>query len=193
MKNAGQRLVPIRPMCGSWWGEIVTPTDWVLLVCTCIGFVGATTSCLRAYHLRPGRKKTQPAFISLPRLPAGPELDRRIAEDFMGLIPCDQWEGPYPQEGGLTWDHTGPMQHQCYRRGDPPPYSQSWGHAWEVLEELRRRKRRVVFTLDGRRSRARTTVIIDDFPPIEADTVIHAISLAALHTVRQPPPIPKEA
>jgi len=159
----------------------------------CIGFVGATTTYLRAYHPRPGRKKTQPAFISLPRLPAGPELDRRIAEDFMGLIPCDQWEGPYPQEGGLTWDHTGPMQHQCYRRGDPPPYSQSWAQCWEVLEELRRRKRRVVFTLDGRRNRAGTTVIIDDFPPIEADTVIHAISLAALHTVRQPPPIPKEA
>src|SRR6476620_6756709 len=102
MKNAGQRLVPIRPMCGSWWGAIVTPTDWVLLVCMCIGFVGATTTYLRAYHPRPGRKKTQPAFISLPRLPAGPELDRCIAEDLMGHIPGDQGDGPYPKKVGSS-------------------------------------------------------------------------------------------
>ena len=160
----------------------------------CIGFVGATTTYFRAYHRRLGRKKTKPAFIFLPRLPAGPELDRRIAEDVMGLIPCDQWEGPYPQEGGLIWSHTGPMDHQCYRRGDPYPYSQSWAQCWEVLEELRRRKRRVVLTLDGRGSRARNTVIIDEFPPVEADTVIHAISLAALNTVhRERPALPEKA
>ncbi|WP_447985847.1 hypothetical protein [Nitrospira sp. Nam74] len=69
----------------------------------------------------------------------------------MGLIPCDQWEGPYQQQGALTWNHTGPTGHRCYRAGNPPPYSRSWRQASEVLEELQRRRRVVVITLDGHR------------------------------------------
>ncbi|WP_447986124.1 hypothetical protein [Nitrospira sp. Nam74] len=161
----------------------MTPLDWVLLVGTIIGFIGATRSVYLAYFRTGEWKNSVP--ITSPTLSAGPELDRRIAEDFMGLIPCDQWEGPYPQEGGLIWNHTGPTDHRCYRQDDPPPYSRLWGQAWAVLEELQRGGRVVVITLDGHRRPPKYTVMIDHFHPVEADTVIHALAYAALNTIQR--------
>ena len=71
------------------------PFDWVMLVCFCIGFVGATITYFRTI-LGGALGRTPTASFVFPALPAGLELDRRMAEEFMGLIPCDQWKGPYP-------------------------------------------------------------------------------------------------
>lgn len=163
----------------------MTPLDWVLLVGTCIGFIGAARSIYLTYRDELNGKWTKRVRITAPTVPAGPELDRRIAEEFMGLIPCDQWEGPYPQQGALMWNHTGPTGHHCYRAGNPPPYSRSWSQAWEVLEELERRRRVVDITLDGHRRPPKYTVTIDHFHPVQADTVVHAIAYAALNTLKR--------
>ena len=173
---------------------IMRPLDWILLVCFCIGFIGATITYFRTHPRRGARKDTDRVPLILPALPAGLELDRRMAEEFMGLIPCDQWEGRYPQSGALLFEHLGPSDHRCYRRHDPAPYSQSWAVAGEVLEQLRRRKCKVVVTLDGRQNAVTNTVTIDNCPPVAADSLSHAIAWAALNTVhRKGRPMTEEA
>lgn len=75
-------------------------------------------------------------------LSAGPELDTIIAEQFMGLTPCDQWTPfNFGSAGGPVLIHGPSMsepipEHGCYPRDRPSPYSSQIVAAWEVFEKL---------------------------------------------------------
>ena len=74
------------------------------------------------------------------------------------------------------------------------PYSQSWAMAGQVLEELRRRKLKIILTLDGRQNSATNTVTIDNCRSVKADSLSHALAWAALNTAhRTRQPIGEEA
>ena len=77
--------------------------------------------------------------LDIDSLPAGPELDRLVAERVMGLIPCSS-RFYTPLIAGscnvITCEHTGITPLPCFDPKEPPPYSANISRAWEVVEKM---------------------------------------------------------
>lgn len=127
-------------------------------------------------------------------LPAGPELDARVAEKVMGLPP-DQWRHDAPgcedtyynqcTKCGATQDSKFSEFYDQEVCPEPAPYSTDIAAAWLVVEKL---------GVDGFmlhkspvgsywRAKFHAAELVMEQPYVLADTAPHAIALAALKAV----------